>query len=442
MSLVSKYRHYLFITLASVSVLSSAESNNFVMPETISLEFALQQAENGHPELERARAAIELAESERLSAEALTGTNVSIDARLRYVEPNSTSSVQSNDDHSVSLFATKNLYDFGRSAAAEKAANAAVQGEQKNLIDAYNQRRLEIMRRYFNALLADLEFLRDNEDMAIAYIRFDKSRDRRELGQLSDIEVFEAKNSYEQVRLMRYRSEAKQRSTRAHLAVAMNRPNQLPATLQIPKFDNLRRKPVDVDVLLEQARKNNALMYAAKARVQAAQARVDEAHASDNPILSGEFEASEYNRSFGSRDDVRIGLRLNIPLSTGGKNDALIAKRRANLRLARASYAAQKNALEQAVLDTWLEITTTRAQLDQATAQLDYRELYLDQSRALYELEVKSDLGDAMVQISEAQRYMAETKFKIAMAWGRLDALLGKTVYAQEPVAAGEGKKQ
>lgn len=439
MSLVSKYRHCLFLTLASVSVLSSAEDKKFIMPETITLEFALQQADSSHPRLEQARAAIELAESERLGAEALTGTNVSIDARLRYVEPSSIAP-QSNDDHSISLLASKNLYDFGRSAAAEQAAAAAIQGEQKNFIDAHNQRRLEIMQRYFDTLLADLEFLRDNEDMATAFISFDRASDRRELGQLSDIEVFDAKNRYEQVRLMRYRSEANQRSTRARLALAMNRPNQLPATLQTPKLVDLQRKPADIELLQEQARKNNSLIHAAKARVQAAQARVDEAHASDNPVLSGEFEASDYSRAFGSRDDLRIGLRLNIPLSTGGRNNALIAKRRANLRLARASYTEQQRVLEQAVLETWLEITTLRAQLDQATAQLDYRELYLDRSRALYELEVKSDLGDAMVQISEAQRFMAETQFKIAMAWAHLDALLGKTVYAQEPVAAGEGK--
>lgn len=441
MSLVSMYRRCLLLALVGASALASAEDEKFSMPETITLEFALQQADSSHPELEQARAAIELAESERLDAEALTGTNVSIDARLLYVEPNSIAPDQSHNDSSISLLASKNLYDFGRSAAAEQAANAAVQGEQKNLIDVRNQRRLEIMQRYFDTLLADLEYLRDNEDMAVAYINFDKARDRRELGQLSDIEVLDAQNRYEQVRLKRYRSEASQRRTRARLALAMNRPNQLPAGLQTPELPSLQRKRPDIEVLQEQARKNHPLLHAAKAHIQAAQARVDEAHAIDNPVLSGELEASDYHRSFGSRDDVRVGLRLNIPLSTGGKDQAEIAKQRAKLRLARAHYTEQQRKLEQAVLETWLELGSLKAQLDQATAQLNYSELYLDQRRALYELEAKANLGDAMVQISEAQRYMAETRFKTAMAWARLDALLGKTVYAQEPVVAGEGKQ-
>ena len=441
MSLASMYHRCLFVVLAGTSLLVSAEDEKFSMPETISLEFALQQADSSHPELEQARAAIELAEAERLSAEALTGTNVSIDARARYVEPNTIAVDQSHNDSSISLLASKNLYDFGRSAAAEQAAAAAVQGEQKNLIDVRNQRRLEIMQRYFDTLLADLEFLRDNEDMAVAFIRFDKARDRREVGQLSDIEVFDMQNRYEQVRLMRYRSEASQRSTRARLALAMNRPNQLPATLQTPGLTSLQRKRPDLEMLQEQARKNNSLLHAAKARVQAAQARVDEAHASHNPVLSGEFEASDYSRSFGSRDDVRIGLRLNIPLTTGGRDKAQIARQRAKLRQARAQQTVQQRKLEQAVLETWLELGSLQAQMDQATAQLNYRELYLDQRRALYEMEAEANLGDAMVQISEAQRYLAETQFKTAMACARLDALLGKTVYAQEPVVAGKGKQ-
>lgn len=441
MSLASMVSRCLFLALAGVSVLVSAEDEKSSMPETITLEYALQQADRSHPELEQARAAIELAEAERLSAEALTGTNISIDARARYVEPNSSAPDQSHDDSSISLLASKNLYDFGRSAAAEQAAEAAVQGEEKNLLGARNQRRLDIMQRYFDTLLADLEFLRDNEDMAVAYIRFDKTRDHRKVGQLSDIEVLDAQNRYEQVRLRRYRSEASQRSTRSRLALAMNRPNQLPSSLQTPELASLKRERPEIEVLLEQARKNNPLLQAARAQVQVAQARVDEAHASDNPVLSGEFEASEYNRSFGSRDDVRIGLRLNIPLLSDGKDKAQIARQRAKLRQARAHYAAQQQKLEQAVLDTWLELGALKAQMDQATAQLNYRELYLDQRRALYELEVEANLGDAMVQISEAQRYMAETRFRTAMAWARLDALLGNTVYAQEPVVAGEGTK-
>jgi len=401
-------------------------------PATISLQYALQRAESSHPDIEQAQAALEIAKSERLQAKSLTGTNVSIQTRLSYVEPNSTISDQTNNDSSIGLFVNKNLYDFGRTDAAEKAADLAIKGERIGLASARNQRRLEIMRRYFDVILADMAFLRDNEDMATAFVTLDKARDRREVGQLSDVDVLELENAYQQVRLKRYRSDNEQRSTRSALAIAMNQAGRLPATLEDPKLTSLKRIIPDIEKIQKLARNNNPALQTAQARLAAAQARLSNARASDSPILSGEFEVREHSRSFGSRDKARIGLQLNIPLSSGGSTRASIAKQQANIRLERASLARQIAQVEQSVLDIWLELNNLKAQREQAIAQLDYRELYLDQRRALYELETRTNLGDAMVQISEAQRYLKQTEFDIAYRWAQLDALLGKTIYAGE----------
>ena len=51
--------------------------------------------------------------------------------------------------------------------------------------------------------------------------------------------------------------------------------------------------------------------------------------------------------------------------------------------------------------------------------------MYLDRSRALYEMEVKTDLGDSMARTTEARRRRVETEYRIALAWARLDAVLG-----------------
>jgi hypothetical protein len=56
----------------------------------------------------------------------------------------------------------------------------------------------------------------------------------------------------------------------------------------------------------------------------------------------------------------------------------------------------------------------------------DYRELYLDRSRALYELEVKTDLGDAMTEMSAVRLDVAHTEFAWMMAQAELAALAGR----------------
>ena len=73
----------------------------------------------------------------------------------------------------------------------------------------------------------------------------------------------------------------------------------------------------------------------------------------------------------------------------------------------------------------WLKISDLKRQFDDPDLTIDYRDLYLDRSRALYELEVTSDLGDAMVKLSDAQLFKAQTVFELAINWAKLDALVG-----------------
>jgi len=87
--------------------------------------------------------------------------------------------------------------------------------------------------------------------------------------------------------------------------------------------------------------------------------------------------------------------------------------------------------LRHAVLELWLQLQTLKVQREAAGVGRDYRELYLDRSRALYELEVNADLGDAMVRLTEAELAEVDTEFQTALAWARLDALTGGPVAEQ-----------
>ena len=53
----------------------------------------------------------------------------------------------------------------------------------------------------------------------------------------------------------------------------------------------------------------------------------------------------------------------------------------------------------------------------------EYRDLYLDRSRAYYEMEVRSDLGDAMVQSTAVSYMKAKAQFDWQMAYERLQAM-------------------
>ena len=107
-----------------------------------------------------------------------------------------------------------------------------------------------------------------------------------------------------------------------------------------------------------------------------------------------------------------------------------------------AELADAEEQVRQQVLELWLRLDALRIQREEMTTASEYRELYLDRSRALYELEVKTDLGDAMVRLTETERDVLKTEFEIALAWEQLDLLLGRSPAGEEtPANSAEESK-
>jgi outer membrane protein TolC len=328
-----------------------------------------------------------------------------------------------NNDSSLRLKARKRLYDFGHSEAAQQASDAALEGSQWSYLEARQQRRLEIMGHYFDVLLADLRYNRDNEAMTMAYLHWDKARQRSELGKLSEIEVLELESQFQQRRVEWQRSKNRQRASRLKLALSLNRPGQLSGALVTPPLQ-LERELPEVAPLTEEVLNNNPHLRALRHQVEAAQAEVRAARTDHGPTIHGELEAAAYNRVTSTRDPLAAALVIEVPLFSS-TYDAALAKQIARLHQQQALLAGGELELRQAVLDLWLEIQALRDKQKEMAALGAYRDLYIDRSRALYELEVKSDLGDAQAQISDYQLQQAMADYELAMAWARLDALRG-----------------
>ena len=396
------------------------------LPDPLSLADALAFARSDLPALELAAAERDAAAAAMAQAEALGGVRLSAVGRLRAVEPSYVSSDDDNNDSSAVLALRKRLYDFGFSAARREAARRADDSSDWGYLAARQQAELEIMRRFFDVILADLQFARDNEAMAGAFIDADRARDRHELNKLSDVDLLRAEADYQEALRLRMQSQAAQRATRARLAIAMGRPGELVANLLRPPPPDPSAPLPEYEALLDEVMTGNPRIRALRAEVEAARAQVDVARNEYGPVLSAELDAAVYNRNTSSTHPLGAGLVLEIPLLTGGARDAAVADANARLRASRARLAAARSALRQEVLDLWLRLDNLRVTLQGLMVRGDYRELYLDRSRALYELEVKTDLGDAMTEISAVRLDVARAEFDWLLARARLEALAGR----------------
>lgn len=410
--------------------MSGAEQPALEQP--LSLEYALSLPLQTHPTLNRSRAALALAQAQQQQSDADNALSVTLSLDARYVEPPEQSTLGLAGEHNDSraaLLVNKRLYDFGRNQHNRAAAAATVRSARLSYQDLRARQRLEIMRRFFDVILADLAFASDNEAMSTDYVALDRARERNTLGQVSDIDVLELQDRYQSTRLRRYAAQTRQRSTRALLAQTLGRPTDLPSALLNPALPGNDAALPEYEVLLDQALAHNPQRQALQQAWDAARQQIEASRAQARPVLNSYLEANAYQQDVGSRDPFRAGLILDIPLYTGGRTQAQIARAQAAIDEARARLGEFDYQLSQEILETWQAIQTLHAQREQANVRLDYRDLYLDRSRARYELDIKSDLGDAMAEQSAAQLFARQTEFALALSWAQLAVLTGVSAY-------------
>ena len=114
-----------------------------------------------------------------------------------------------------------------------------------------------------------------------------------------------------------------------------------------------------------------------------------------------------------------------IPIREGGRFKAEIAKQQAELQKEQAKYQLMKNALRKTVLELVQELEVLKVAVESANVRLEYRDQYMDRSRSAYELEIKTDLGDAAANMTEAQWNADKVKYDLLLTLGNIDALLG-----------------
>ncbi|AHE99416.1 TolC family protein [Thioalkalivibrio paradoxus] len=396
------------------------------LPQPLRLEAALAAIDAEHPALVSARALRARAE------QALEGehsrSDLTIDAHLeaRWIEPNDHAPDDGNDDSRALLTARKLLSDFGQNRSRVAAGEREVDARVADEAIAHARHRLAVMGRYFDVLLADLAFARDTEAMASAFVSLERARDRNELGQVSDIDLFQLESEYQTARGQRLRALQTQRRSRAALAEALNRPGQAPAQVLGPMLPlDLPALP-DLDRLLATVDAQNPELLVRRAEVEAARHRADAARAMNRPRLSAELQAGAWAREFGGdRNPVAASLILEIPLYQGRGRSAALGEATADRHLAEADLAQAMIEARNTARDLFYEIEALLVQRDEALARMDYRELYIDRARALYDMEETTDLGDSMVQQSAAAHFNAATEYALALAFERLALLLG-----------------
>ena len=413
--------------VAFLSILSFPSTPVFAETiKNLTFKEALAAADAPHPDLQMVEADREGA----VADERLTGSRQDIAVNAEGILKYGKATADHGDwsaDNSFTLTARKNLYDFGRTSSATEAAKFEVQAADESVMDARQRRRIEIMSRYFDVLLADLQFSTLNEYMAVTYVNFDHSRDRLKVGQISQVDLAGLESGYYQLLIKRNTAQNRQRITRALLAIAMDRPGDLAENLEDPKLQSNNRDLPDYETLIPVMLKNNMRLKGLEEKLAASQMRLEAIRADRKPTLDAEVQAGDFSRNALTRNNLSAGVILNWPLYQGDRVDARIGKEQAQFHKMQAVVAKLKMDLTQSLLETWMDVVQLqKTGRTAAQKEMDYKDWNLERARGQYDMELKTDLGDSMAQTMEAKWHARQNEYQLALAFARLEALVGK----------------
>jgi len=397
-------------------------------PNPLSLNHLLESYSSLSPDIAMQQANIDLAKANLDGNQVTHRWQADITGRLGFRE----FAKKTQDHHLLALHAGKVLYDFERSANQIKSDERLVEQQKTLLQMAENKQRLSVINAFFNVLLADFQYRIDDEAMAVEYVGFDKVKDKHAIGQLSDVDLLFAEKNYQEALVKRVQAEQAQLQSRIQLANVIGLPDERPDELTFPKLKLFKTRVIKgvrleslQDEVIAQSPQLQSLEHAQKSMLFALQSAKD--------ISMPTVRADAWVGQLSSYPEVREGswkatLSIDVPLYDGGSASAETAKAQAQLAKLKADKHQLELALKSQVADIYFQLKLLDAEKKQHQAFGDYADLYLDYSRALYENESSTDLGDAMVRLSQANYKMVAWEFKQALLWLQLDYLMGKTV--------------
>ncbi len=382
--------------------------------EAETLDEAMLHALESNPTLAAARARVNATRQQlpQAWAEALPQISASAGASSSNFDSDNPASPTSNDkDWSAGLSASQLLFSSGRVWASTRQARATIAQSLANFDNTEQTLLLDVTRAYADVRQSQAIVAAREQTVRNLGALFNFSSAQFNAGVVTRTDVAQS-----QARLAQARTQLVQ--AQGQLAARIETYQRLvghpPADLQAPpQAANL---PTTLDMALDAAGRENPSLLAAIAAEDAADAAVLSAYSNFGPQVSLEGSASRAGGpdagDFDSRSES-VGVRLSIPLFTGGANLSRARQQRALRSAANLDVAAAQRSVRESVTTAWTGLQSAQSAVVSAreqveAAELAYRGVRLEQETGLRStvevLDQEQDLLDARLALAQAER--------------------------------------
>ncbi len=417
---------------------TATEGSSLTMEQAV--EIALQQ----QPTLRQSRAQIEAAKGRVDSVKTNLRPQVSLSASADASGGQGSNIGNTSYGFGFGANASWRITDFGQTAAQIRAAELNVEAAQAGTATDVLDVRTDVEVTYLEAVA---------RNRALGVAEATVKSEEAHLDQARRFVAAQAKDPIEVVQAQARAANAKaayaQAQSSAAIAVANLRsaigwvdPTQTITIGQTWPTTPPSGSPPALPALVDTARAHRPELVQLDRQVAAAEANIDVAEKSRNPVLSasarlgwspGGSYVEDMTGTFVSDWDTShpnwsVGLNLSWLMFDGGRQKADLRIARAN----RESALAQRDAL---LLSMTTQLDATRAQIEAARASLSASTEAVDAARAQLKLAEaryaqglgsQIELADAQTAVTTAEGNLIQAEWQLATAWASLRRQLGQ----------------
>ena len=291
-----------------------------------------------------------------------------------------------------------------------------------------DQKILQIMRAFFDVVLADMRYETILQRLAISAIREGRVRDDYEQQSASEVTLLEKQTQTQLDVSKRIEAESQQISTRAKLAQLLNvayenRPDEIVK----PNFKALvQQVPQEFEVWQEKVAKSNPKLNELSLELANLKQVLNQEKNNHEILVVSNARLGEQAYQREKNGNWRVGLNLTMPLGDSSTQKKKIAQLLLKIKQKQLSIEQLKHTLNQEALALFLKLKTLKQAHKALVTELDYRDLYLELARANYEMQIKSDIGYAMTNLTDTEWKLAKNEFDYVVTLTKLKQLAGE----------------
>jgi outer membrane protein len=427
--------------LLVVIVLATSQAHAKEVPSSqISILELMGAVENHHPQLRSLEAEL-LGTNEVVNElEAAYRPNVFLESNVRTSRRDATLQAGGDFDQTIepralSLRLSQTLYNGGRKSLQRYGAQLQIETAKAQYAAAADQIKLEVLSDYIalSSVQTQINVLQETLVLLNELLIATEERDR--LGDSSAIEIAQVNSRLANARAQLATARGQRITLSARLESATG---LLLASADLP---SLSIDPLDYQLedVQRQIRKLNPGLRASDLQTKAARAQFMSETRSGRPTIALNASAikSENNSPTIDRDDqLTVGLRLTMPLYSGGQRQSAKRRAYANVKASELSQVEQARQLDLAVLQIWQgliaqEDTRIAQEANLAAAALAQDGIIASQRAGFASAD---DILDAVEQVLSARLALSRAQHDVAQSRMLILFYLGELAPALEPL--------